>query len=194
MRENFSERYSVYRITNILNGKIYIGKTKQNPPVRRWAEHTSDSRKENPKMYIHRAMKKYGIENFLFEVIAQYKTHDDLCQGEVAIISQYNSNSREYGYNLTNGGEGPEWTDERKSQFSEKMKGEGNLFFGKKHTEETKQLLSEIRKEEYSNPENHPWYGRKHTEETKLKISESKIGVFVGDKNAFYGKKTQRRY
>ena len=61
----------------------------------------------------------------------------------------------------------------------EKFKGENHHFFGKHHTEETKQKMSEVQK-----GENNPMYGKHHTEETKKKMSEAQ----KGEKGSMYGK------
>ena len=56
----------IYKITNKINGKVYIGQTIQ-CLKKRWSQHKSDSKKSN--MTIHKAMRKYGIENFTIEEI-----------------------------------------------------------------------------------------------------------------------------
>ena len=59
--------------------------------------------------------------------------------------------------------------------MSEAMKGENNPFYGKKHTEETKQKISENRKGKCAGEE-HPMYGKHHTEESLQKISQNRRG------------------
>jgi hypothetical protein len=54
---------------------------------------------------------------------------------------------------------------------------------GLHHSEETKKKISETKKEEYSNPENHPFYGRHHTKKSKTKMSKSKKGKKCGEEN-----------
>ena len=56
---------SIYKITNLINNKVYIGQSVH--PERRWHEHIWGNNKY--KSYIHSAIKKYGVENFLFEII-----------------------------------------------------------------------------------------------------------------------------
>ena len=70
-----------------------------------------------------------------------------------------------------------------------KYKGENNPMYGKHHTEETKQKLSDINKEYFKDKENHPFYGKHHTEEAKQKISETQKERFKDKENhPMYGK------
>lgn len=92
----------IYKITNNLNGKVYIGQTVQ--PLRdRWYRHCGNygSTNEN-NMAIKRAIKKYGKENFTLEEIesCDYK---DLDEREKFWINYYNSYNK--GYNSTLGGQ-----------------------------------------------------------------------------------------
>src|SRR5208282_6002188 len=58
----------LYRITDALNNKVYIGQTVDNK--KRWMQHKSYAKNpEKTGQYIHRAMNKYGVENFTFEII-----------------------------------------------------------------------------------------------------------------------------
>ena len=86
----------IYRISNLINGKIYVGKSK-NPKVR-WRQHKSHSKKRNTKLYY--AMRKYGIENFLFEVLEECN-ENTINDKEIYYISSLNPY-----YNMTAGGDG----------------------------------------------------------------------------------------
>ena len=99
----------IYKITNSINGKVYIGKT-SNTIETRWAEHKRDSRKERcEKRPLYDAMNKYGIDNFQIEEIEEVENDEIACERESYWIDYYHS----YvgyddckGYNATKGGDG----------------------------------------------------------------------------------------
>lgn len=98
----------IYKVTNQQNGKIYIGKSKD--IQRRWEEHRKDPFRKNSSAYntlFYRAIRKYGIESFQFEVIEEC-TEDDLNEKEKYWIKHYNTyirNPDSQGYNMSEGGE-----------------------------------------------------------------------------------------
>lgn len=92
---------SIYKITNLINNKVYIGQSIH--PERRWKEHIWGI--SNHKSYIHSAIKKYGVENFLFEIIES--DIENYNEREIYWINFYQANNPRYGYNLTEGGEDP---------------------------------------------------------------------------------------
>jgi group I intron endonuclease len=99
--------YTIYKIVNQINGKVYIGFTSKNPPNKRWITHLSQL--NNPKynkLLLYKAIKKYGKQFFDFNIIYQSvnKSHT-LKIMEPYFIKEYNSFGLS-GYNLTNGGEG----------------------------------------------------------------------------------------
>lgn len=114
----------IYKVTNIINGKIYIGQTKQSL-IRRWKQHVNN--KDNAPF--HNAIRKYGAENFTVEQIDVACSSEELNLKEIRWISYYNS-IFPYGYNMTTGGQ------EGKSLCNEARKKCGNSFrgkFGSKH-------------------------------------------------------------
>lgn len=146
-------KFFVYKITNLINNKIYIGKAK-NIKVR-WSAHKTAAKKKRSKDYgyFHRALNKYGFENFKIEEIAEYESEKEAFEAETYYIKLYDSNNRNIGYNLTNGGDGPsglKFSDSAKQKMSEAKKGKfigkNNPFYGKKHSEETLKSQSEIMK------------------------------------------------
>ena len=92
----------IYKITNILNNKIYIGKTEHIDPIKRWKEHIKDSKRErNKNRPIYKAINKYGVENFSFEILEECD-RSELNNRETYWIDFYNTTT--FGYNMTKGG------------------------------------------------------------------------------------------
>lgn len=103
----------IYLITNIINGKQYVGKTEKNDIQERWKEHCRDYKKERcEKRPLYNAMKKYGIENFLIQLIENVSCEDDLEEKEIYWIKQYNTYYN--GYNATKGGDGKHYLNYEK--------------------------------------------------------------------------------
>ena len=97
---------AIYKITNKINGKIYIGET--NNPARRFSEHISGTG-PNEISLIHRAIKKYGAKNFTYEVIGWF---EDWREKEQYYIEYYHCRPP-YGYNIhEGGGEPPHYSGE----------------------------------------------------------------------------------
>lgn len=105
----------IYKITNKINGKVYIGQTIQ-CLKKRWSQHKSDSKKSN--MTIHKAMRKYGIENFTIEEIGGANNITELNYQEWLLIHKYNSLDRNIGYNNRFGGLNSKLTDKTKQKIS----------------------------------------------------------------------------
>jgi group I intron endonuclease len=94
----------VYLITNLVNGKKYVGCTKVSIK-QRWEQHRSKAKK-NSHFALHAAIRKYGVRNFRIEVIQEVEgTHDDLMVTEIHHIAAHDS-FFPAGYNLTAGGDG----------------------------------------------------------------------------------------
>ena len=92
----------IYKIENLIDGKIYIGQSKQ---IRqRWTEHKKELRRNKHKNnYLQRAWNKYGEENFKHEII-ELCPESLLDEKECFYIKLYNSFDSNKGYNLTTGG------------------------------------------------------------------------------------------
>ena len=93
-----------YKITNKINGKAYVGLTTKTVEAR-WYEHKTLSRATSPKAIIHRALKKYGIENFLFEVLYEASSLRELRMVERGAVATHGTMTP-LGYNATAGGQG----------------------------------------------------------------------------------------
>lgn len=94
----------VYKITNILNGKVYVGITSR--IKRRVYEHNLYASSNHPlTSYIHTAIRHHGPQNFSFEVIDWAETDADLNNKEIYYITKFCAANDAGGYNLTLGGE-----------------------------------------------------------------------------------------
>ena len=96
----------IYQIENLINGKLYIGKSDYSLE-KRFKEHCRDSKKpslQNRPLY--RAFNKYGIENFQISLIEETSTPDER---EIFWIEQ--KQSFKNGYNATKGGDGKHYVD-----------------------------------------------------------------------------------
>ena len=93
----------IYCITNLINGKQYIGKTTYSV-TKRFKEHCKDFKRERcEKRPLYDAMNKYGIENFVVEQLCEC-ANDELSSYEIQYIKKYNTYYK--GYNATKGGDG----------------------------------------------------------------------------------------
>lgn len=191
--------YSIYKICNILNDKIYIGQTSKDIFIR-FKQHIKDSINikyidRNNRFY--NSIRKYGSNNFKIDKIDCCNSKIEADELERKYIKFYNSNNDKFGYNSTEGGGG---------------------MIGYKHTEETKKRLSQIHRdtiarlgsprkghklsEEGKNKLREKAIGRLHTMETRLEMTRCRIGKprkkesilkmkkkSMGSNNGFYGKK-----
>jgi group I intron endonuclease len=134
----------IYKITNTVNGKVYVGQTCA-PLERRWREHKGDARTRTTCRYLHAAMRKYGYENFTIEVVDRSDSRDELAEKEIAWIAKLDAMNPEKGYNCTSGGtacvhgpsskarvKGRKWTEYAKAKRIATMRANG----GWKHTPE----------------------------------------------------------
>lgn len=100
----------IYKITNKVNGKIYIGKTLKTIEGR-WKDHVEDyQRPRFEKRPLYSAMKKYGVENFSVEEVEECSS-EILSEREIYWIDFYDSFRS--GYNATKGGDGKPFIDEQ---------------------------------------------------------------------------------
>jgi len=146
--------YQVYRHTNIINGKSYIGYTWR--PKNRWQEHLY-SAKYGSTYKFHRALRKYGEQSFKHEVLLDgLLTSEQAKWAERFAVVKYDSYIN--GYNSNWGGGGPPFTEEHRRHLSEAQKKRPPI------TEETRRKISEANKDKHPN------------EETRRKISEALKG------------------
>jgi len=105
MRQNINKPHHCYKITNLVNGKLYIGVTHKDIETRFW-QHAKISHSNNKiKTSINYAMIKYGVLNFIIEKLETFTDGYSAFEAEKEYIKKFNSNDYKYGYNETNGGD-----------------------------------------------------------------------------------------
>lgn len=142
--------YTVYMHKNKINGKVYIGITKQKPQYR-WS-----NGKGYDNQYFRRAIEKYGFNNFEHIILCENLKQSEAEQKEIQYIAYYKSSERKFGYNISKGGmvnNGVPCSEETKKKISKANKGIKNGMYGKHHTEEEKKKISEASKKLWQNQE-----------------------------------------
>lgn len=94
----------IYKATNLVNGKVYIGATTKSLKER-YDRHIRDAyRTDRPRGKFQEAIVEFGIDNFVFEEIDSALDKDELYSKEIRWIQYYSANDDRYGYNLDSGG------------------------------------------------------------------------------------------
>ena len=186
---------TIYLLTCTLNGKQYVGQTRQKLG-RRISQHKSDSKKKRATG-IAAAIRNHGLENFTVEVLETCPV-DKLNEREKFWIRELNTRTPN-GYNLTDGGDGnsnpSEETRKKISENHADVSGENNPNYGKECSPETREKIAAAHRGKPSprkgvklSPETKekiaaahrgkpsPRKGKKHTPESIAKMSESKKG------------------
>lgn len=185
----------IYKITNKINNKIYIG-CAVNYDFRIKQHKTG---KFKGATILFKAIQKYGVDNFEFEIIKYCSSKEEMYLDEVFFIKELNS-LNPYGYNLHFGGKGGkiQLTPEQQLKRIEHakslaVKNIGNKYsLGKKHSDETKLKLSNIHKNKIVSDEtkkkmsiaskgNNRCKGIIRSDDYKKKMSEIKKGVVFSE-------------
>lgn len=143
------------------SGRVYIGISKN--PERRW--NRGNGYKYNP--YFWRCIKKYGWDGIEHIILFDGLTMAEAKEKEIELISEYKSNNRQYGYNISPGGDGPA-SDESRKKMSEARIGNKNCL-GRKYKQDTKDKIACSLKEYYST-HTPSFSGRRHSRETILRL------------------------
>jgi group I intron endonuclease len=166
--------YAIYIITCVVNAKQYIGIT--HSLRKRWNEHRLAKR----DTALHKAIRKHGLDNFMFTHFASAYDWESACYIEKMLIAEKNTISP-FGYNMTTGGEGAvglKQSPESLAKRSAKLKGKplseehkakigaanAIRLKGKKASDATKKKMSDVRK------------NRPMPEEAKQKIAKTLTG------------------
>ena len=171
----------IYKITNKINGKIYIGQTTRSLK-QRWKDHRCEAKDCKRGRAIHRAIHKYGVENFTIEQIDCAITQEELNEKERYWIKYYESNTSK-GYNLTDGGDCFKMTESVKlklSEFAKTRVGDKNSHYGVPMSLENRLKISAVNK--LRTGEKNSFYGKHHTEESKQKMRGKRPSI-SGAKN-----------
>ena len=136
----------IYKVTNKVNGKCYIGKTVYNLEHRKKGHLKVKNIRNYP---FYNALNKYGLGSFTWETIYVCNNEEELNKMEMYFIKELNT-LHPNGYNLSLGGDGQS---------------------GFKHSEESKRKISENNWMRGLPKERHPMYGKHHTSESKSKMS-----------------------
>lgn len=165
----------IYKITNKINGKAYVGQTSAKNPRDRWSAHKSRGCGAG-RSAIKCAIEKHGAENFEFIVLHKAESREELDRLEKLNIKDLNTLAPN-GYNLMDGGSAPVHSEETKKKLS--IAGKGRPAWNKGLTKENDVRLTNanFRKGKDSHSfGNKNRLGIKHTPEAKKKMSESQEG------------------
>jgi len=162
----------IYKVTNVINGKVYIGQT-THTLARRKTQHLNAMKRKSYKLY--QALLKHGPANFIWSKLDSAYNKEALNEKEIYYINEYNSFNK--GYNMTEGGTNSIGAvGELNAMYG--LKGSDHPAYGNILSEEARQKISASKK------------ARKHTESAKRKMSETRknSGMYVGANNPNYGK------
>lgn len=132
----------IYKITNIITNDFYIGKTKN--AEKRFYNHKYKATNNRSQTHFHRAIRKYGIENFIFSILENVESEELLNEREIFWIKELNPH-----YNMTMGGDGGDtsnslnYKEAIKKVHANKNRNEYATYGmqGKKHSDKTKNSL-----------------------------------------------------
>lgn len=176
------EIYSIYKITNIINNKSYIGWTSRDVNIR-IKEHLYKNKTKN-RSPISFASEKYGAENFIHSIIYQSKDYEHSREIETHFIIEHNTlvdTIGGYGYNIDLGGKGHKRSPETIEKHRQKLLGrkqtqehiDKRKMIGEKNPMYEKGQFGEKNGMFGKKPHN---FGKQMSEETRQKLSDSLIG------------------
>jgi group I intron endonuclease len=188
----------IYLITNSVNGLLYVGQTIKTPEWR-WRGHVGTARRGKAGG-LNGAIREFGAEAFKIDVLeSDVSSKDVLDRLEIFWIEKLDCTNPDVGYNSHSGGNGGN-SDETRAKISASRKGvagppemyeansinftgEGNPFFGKHHTQESKDKVSRTKIENHWVPteewlaaqrarsgENNSMFGRKLSPASRAKM------------------------
>lgn len=140
----------IYKITNKVNNKVYIGQTVRKLSDR-MKSHFYQCSNEECNTSLCNAFRKYGKDSFMWEAIHTCDDIDDLNEKEKYYIKKYNS-LNENGYNMTEGGLNGLLSDKVKKKMSITRRGKQNPMYGKKRPDLAEYNRRRVQMDDYKNP------------------------------------------
>lgn len=161
--------YYIYKATNIIDGKSYVGYTTTTPDARKSCHFSGAEKHRDNNSHFYNAIRLYGKENFTWNVLKD-NIHDILMLKlmETFMIMVHKTHWTEGGYNMTWGGDGclgHKHTIETKLKMSKSAKGKNTWSKGKPHNDEWKRKLGDAHR------------GKIISKETREKMSIAKLGT-----------------
>lgn len=129
-----AKMFYVYCYKNKINGKCYVGKT--NSISARKRRHRRNAFIDNVKLPFYNALRKYGEDNFEFLILDEFQYEYVILDLEIFYIKLFQSNIKEFGYNVTAGGEGSTGTKHNENQIRVNKERVGSKNKNSKLTEE----------------------------------------------------------
>ena len=191
--EDYADVQGVYCIRNEVNGKCYIGSASKSEKgqsiTKRLKAHLYCLQHDiGSNAPLQRSWNKHGEHNFTFHLIEHVEGDLDYLLGrEQYWLDHLDVCNPDKGYNLSpvaGSSLGSRWNEESKNA----VKGEGHHFYGRKHSDESKQKMSQNRIGKTAG-ERHHLYGIGHTEAAKKKMSDTRKKIYIGEGNPFWDKK-----
>ena len=184
--------YTVYKTTNLVNGKFYIGTHK--------TKHLNDDYLGSGK-YLKRAIEKHGKENFKKEILFVFDNPEEMFAKEAELVTE-DFIAENNCYNLKAGGSGgfdlinKNGTNSgilnRAKHITPEIRARAiKSLWNRFYSDENFRLIwsSQKSQQNYASGFNKCWLGRKHKQETKNKISKIRKNTGIAEKNSQYGSK-----
>ncbi len=166
----------IYKVTNLINGKIYIGQTTTSLEQRK-KEHEYRASREDRQTYFYNALNLYGNQNFKWEIIEYDIDFNELNNREEYWISYYKSNIKEFGYNMTKGGDNADNLNRWREENPELVPLEARKGWAK-----MKQILSENPEKEQTRKEKAKIGVQKYAKEHIKEIKQRSYQVYLQHK------------
>lgn len=170
-----NEKGTIYKIENLVNGKVYVGQT-SNFKARRRNHCNLLIRGSHYNRHLQKSWNKYGKSNFKIYILEQGNySPQELDALEIKYIEKFKTHDPQYGYNKTYGGGGVRHTKETRLKVSRALS-------GKPKSEKHRRRLSEVKKKLAINT------AERMSKETKMKWLKGKHDRMIGGGNPMYGK------